>query len=139
MSKLVAPAARNCTRCPRSAGVYYWGAVINGVPQYAGTCFRCDGTGRELPRKAKAPRAAAPVERVYMAATPLPTLRVSDAYEVVITIVGKRWVANLVAGPAGSGPLMATSTVDARTAAVNLADRLKSFGYSGRVRIIAKP
>jgi hypothetical protein len=34
-----------CFRCGPGNGTYYWGAVINGVPQYSGQCFRCHGTG----------------------------------------------------------------------------------------------
>jgi len=34
-----------CDRCGGD-GVYKWGAVINGRPQYAGTCFKCLGAGR---------------------------------------------------------------------------------------------
>jgi hypothetical protein len=33
-----------CDRCGGD-GIYKWGAVINGVPQYAGTCFKCLGAG----------------------------------------------------------------------------------------------
>lgn len=36
-----------CDRCYGS-GFYTWGAVINGVPQYAGTCYKCDGAGKVL-------------------------------------------------------------------------------------------
>lgn len=34
-----------CDRCGGS-GIYVWGAIINGVPQYAGTCFKCMGVGK---------------------------------------------------------------------------------------------
>lgn len=34
----------NCDRCGGD-GIYKWGAVINGVPQYMGTCFKCEGKG----------------------------------------------------------------------------------------------
>ena len=34
-----------CDRCGGD-GVYKWGAVINGVSQYAGTCFKCGGAGK---------------------------------------------------------------------------------------------
>ena len=33
-----------CDRCGGD-GIYKWGAVINGRPQYAGTCFKCLGAG----------------------------------------------------------------------------------------------
>ena len=33
-----------CDRCG-GTGTYTWGAVINGCPQYAGVCFKCDGAG----------------------------------------------------------------------------------------------
>lgn len=33
-----------CDRCGGD-GMYKWGAVINGVPQYMGTCFKCEGAG----------------------------------------------------------------------------------------------
>lgn len=36
-----------CDRCGGS-GIYTWGAVINGRPQYAGTCFKCEGRGKVL-------------------------------------------------------------------------------------------
>lgn len=36
-----------CDRCYGS-GIYYWGAIINGVPQYAGTCYKCEGAGKVL-------------------------------------------------------------------------------------------
>ena len=41
--------ARLLCRCSRCGGdgIYKWGAVINGRSQYAGTCFRCDGSGQE--------------------------------------------------------------------------------------------
>ncbi len=38
-----------CDRCGGD-GVYKWGAVINGRPQYAGVCFKCDGAGKVLGR-----------------------------------------------------------------------------------------
>lgn len=34
-----------CDRCG-GTGIYTWGAVINGAPQYAGTCFKCEGEGK---------------------------------------------------------------------------------------------
>lgn len=34
-----------CDRCGGD-GVYKWGAMINGRPQYAGTCFKCGGDGK---------------------------------------------------------------------------------------------
>ena len=34
-----------CDRCG-GTGTYVWGAVINGRPQYAGVCFKCDGEGK---------------------------------------------------------------------------------------------
>ena len=33
-----------CGKC-RGAGVYCWGAVINGRPTHTGECFRCGGKG----------------------------------------------------------------------------------------------
>lgn len=33
-----------CDRCGGD-GIYKWGAMINGRPQYAGTCFKCEGRG----------------------------------------------------------------------------------------------
>lgn len=33
-----------CDRCG-GTGTYGWGAVINGAPQYAGTCYKCGGSG----------------------------------------------------------------------------------------------
>lgn len=35
----------DCDKCG-GTGIYTWGAVINGVPQYAGTCYKCDGYGK---------------------------------------------------------------------------------------------
>ena len=35
-----------CSRCG-GGGIFYWGAIINNVPQYAGTCFKCEGSGVE--------------------------------------------------------------------------------------------
>lgn len=35
----------DCDRCGGS-GIYGWGAVINGAPQHAGTCFKCEGAGK---------------------------------------------------------------------------------------------
>ena len=34
-----------CDRCGGS-GTYVWGAMINGNPQYAGTCYKCEGRGK---------------------------------------------------------------------------------------------
>jgi len=34
-----------CDRCGGD-GIYKWGAIINGCPQYAGTCFKCGGEGK---------------------------------------------------------------------------------------------
>jgi len=34
-----------CDRCGGD-GTYKWGAIINGCPQYAGTCFKCAGEGK---------------------------------------------------------------------------------------------
>ena len=34
-----------CDRCGGD-GVYKWGAVINGRPQYVGVCFKCNGVGK---------------------------------------------------------------------------------------------
>lgn len=36
-----------CDRCGGD-GIYKWGAVINGRPQYAGTCFKCLGAGKVI-------------------------------------------------------------------------------------------
>lgn len=36
-----------CDRCGGD-GVYKWGAVINGRPQFVGTCFKCNGAGKVL-------------------------------------------------------------------------------------------
>ncbi len=36
-----------CDHCGGD-GIYKWGAMINGQPQYAGTCFKCHGTGKVL-------------------------------------------------------------------------------------------
>lgn len=36
-----------CDRCGGD-GVYKWGAIINGNPQYIGTCFKCEGRGRVI-------------------------------------------------------------------------------------------
>lgn len=33
-----------CDRCGGD-GIYKWGAMINGRPQYIGTCFKCNGAG----------------------------------------------------------------------------------------------
>lgn len=33
-----------CWKCG-GCGTYYWGAVINGNPQYAGVCYACGGSG----------------------------------------------------------------------------------------------
>lgn len=33
-----------CDRC-NGRGIYYWGAMINGTPQHAGTCYKCNGAG----------------------------------------------------------------------------------------------
>ena len=33
-----------CDRCGGD-GLYKWGAMINGNPQYVGTCFKCSGAG----------------------------------------------------------------------------------------------
>lgn len=38
-----------CDRCGGD-GIYKWGAVINGAPQYAGTCFKCEGRGWVIDR-----------------------------------------------------------------------------------------
>ena len=34
-----------CDRCGGS-GIYTWGGTINGRPMYAGTCFKCGGSGK---------------------------------------------------------------------------------------------
>lgn len=44
-----------CDRCGGS-GVYVWGAIINGNPQYAGTCFKCDGAGMVVDRWIERPQ-----------------------------------------------------------------------------------
>ena len=36
-----------CDRCGGD-GLYKWGAVINGCPQYVGTCFKCEGAGKVI-------------------------------------------------------------------------------------------
>ncbi len=36
-----------CDRCGGD-GIYKWGAVINGRPQYIGTCFKCEGRGKVI-------------------------------------------------------------------------------------------
>ena len=36
-----------CDRCGGD-GMYKWGAMINGRPQYAGVCFKCDGAGKVM-------------------------------------------------------------------------------------------
>lgn len=33
-----------CDRC-EGRGDYWWGAIINGRPQFAGTCYKCGGSG----------------------------------------------------------------------------------------------
>lgn len=38
-----------CDRCGGD-GLYKWGAVINGRPQYVGTCFKCEGAGKVIDR-----------------------------------------------------------------------------------------
>ena len=43
--KLYSAATCNCERCSGS-GIYKWGAMINGCPQFTGTCFACNGTGK---------------------------------------------------------------------------------------------
>jgi DnaJ-class molecular chaperone len=35
-----------CPKC-KGAGVYRWGAPINGRPSKQGTCFSCRGTGKQ--------------------------------------------------------------------------------------------
>lgn len=39
-----------CGRCGGS-GIFYWGAVINGVPSHSGPCFACVGGGMYAPRR----------------------------------------------------------------------------------------
>lgn len=34
-----------CDKCGGD-GIYKWGAIINGSPMYAGTCWKCGGSGR---------------------------------------------------------------------------------------------
>ena len=43
--KLYSAATCNCERCSGS-GIYEWGAMINGRPQFTGTCFACNGAGK---------------------------------------------------------------------------------------------
>lgn len=33
-----------CDAC-RGGGIYYWGAIVNGVPTHSGPCFRCQAKG----------------------------------------------------------------------------------------------
>ncbi len=35
-----------CAKC-RGTGVYRWGAVVNGQASKSGTCFSCQGTGKQ--------------------------------------------------------------------------------------------
>lgn len=37
---------RDCSRCG-GTGTYVWGAIVNGVPSFAGQCFRCGGSGND--------------------------------------------------------------------------------------------
>jgi len=34
-----------CDRCS-GRGQYWWGAIINGSPQFSGVCYKCGGTGQ---------------------------------------------------------------------------------------------
>lgn len=36
-----------CDRCGGD-GLYKWGAMINGHPQYVGVCFKCEGAGKVI-------------------------------------------------------------------------------------------
>lgn len=40
--RLYTKVKEDCSRCG-GTGIYKWGAVINGVPQYMDICFKCDG------------------------------------------------------------------------------------------------
>lgn len=42
----VNPTPGPCGKCSGS-GLYRWGAVINGRAQYEGTCWSCQGAGRQ--------------------------------------------------------------------------------------------
>ena len=35
-----------CGKC-RGTGKYSWGGTVNGKPRHAGTCYSCQGTGRQ--------------------------------------------------------------------------------------------
>jgi hypothetical protein len=35
-----------CCKC-KGTGQYRWGASVNGVSAYSGTCFSCGGTGEQ--------------------------------------------------------------------------------------------
>lgn len=39
-----------CDKCGGD-GIYKWGAMINDRPQYAGTCYKCEGTGKVWGKK----------------------------------------------------------------------------------------
>lgn len=41
-----------CAKC-KGAGVYGWGACVNGVMQHSGPCFSCKGTGKQETRDIK--------------------------------------------------------------------------------------
>ena len=75
----------------------------------------------------------------HVAATYVRGLRLSDKYEVSVTIQASRWTAHLVAGPEGTGPITATSTKGPREAAQNVAKRLREMGYTGAVKVISWP
>lgn len=56
-----------CDRC-EGRGEYWWGAMINGRPQYAGVCFKCNGEGKVWgTRKEYTPEHAAKLEAERMA------------------------------------------------------------------------
>lgn len=46
----------SCGKCSGS-GCYGWGAVVNGKPEHEGTCWSCQGTGRQDRRQMSRNRA----------------------------------------------------------------------------------
>lgn len=40
------PVTVECDRCKGWNGMYVWGAIENGKPQFQGTCWKCGGTTR---------------------------------------------------------------------------------------------
>lgn len=79
-----------CARCG-GGGVYYWGTVTNGVPQFSGTCFRCGGTGDD-------PGRSAPVATTTTRPAPTgwcdveQTFRFARAGERVVEKGGQSWI-----------------------------------------------